>query len=103
HLYGTSFGTALFATSLVVILTGVGWEAASSLDRIDAKRRRAELELEDARASLERTNQELEKKVEERTARLKQMVGELEAFSYSIAHDLRSPLRSMHSFAGFVL
>jgi signal transduction histidine kinase len=42
---------------------------------------------------------DLEKIVSERTARLSETVHELESFSYSITHDLRTPLRAMQSFA----
>lgn len=42
---------------------------------------------------------ELERLVAERTARLQELVGELEHFSYTITHDLKSPLRAMRGFA----
>jgi PAS domain S-box-containing protein len=42
---------------------------------------------------------ELEKLVAERTGKLQELVGELEHFSYSITHDLKSPLRAMRGFA----
>jgi signal transduction histidine kinase len=42
---------------------------------------------------------ELERQVAERTARLKESIGELEAFSYSISHDMRAPLRAMEGYA----
>ena len=45
---------------------------------------------------------QLEALVAERTARLQETVGELEAFSYSIAHDMRAPLRAMTNFARIV-
>ncbi len=44
----------------------------------------------------------LERVVAERTAQLREMNGELEAFSYSMAHDLRGPLRSMQGFANIL-
>lgn len=42
---------------------------------------------------------ELERLVEERTAKLHDVVGELEHLSYSITHDMRAPLRAMRGFA----
>lgn len=42
--------------------------------------------------------EELERLVAERTAKLQELVGELEHFSYSITHDMRAPLRAMMAF-----
>ena len=46
---------------------------------------------------------DLERTVAERTAQLRETVEELESFSYSMAHDMRAPLRGMHSFARLLL
>jgi PAS domain S-box-containing protein len=45
----------------------------------------------------------LEETVAERTAQLRETVAELEAFSYSISHDMRAPLRAMHGYARALL
>lgn len=46
-----------------------------------------------------RQEERLEQLVSERTAELKDTIHELEAFSYSISHDMRQPLRAMEGYA----
>jgi signal transduction histidine kinase len=50
-----------------------------------------------------RGQEQLELLVRERTAKLREMIGELQHVSYAITHDMRAPLRAMNAFATLIL
>jgi len=60
------------------------------------QRRKSETEIR-------RINQTLESHVLDRTTQLANSRGEMEAFTYTVAHDLRAPLRAMHGFSQLVI
>ena len=65
-------------------------------------RKRAEEALAKTQQELKDYTVNLESPVAERTAKLPETVQDLEAFSYSVAHDMRAPLRAMRGFASIL-
>jgi PAS domain S-box-containing protein len=73
-------------------------------------RKEAEKALEEARRQLTitnerllKTNEDLEQRVEKRTASLSEAIAQMEEFSYTISHDMRAPLRGMMAYSKVLL
>ncbi len=76
---------------------------ASKIARDITEKKRTEAALAEAREQLTRTNEELEVRVAERTASLRDAVAQMEEFSYTVSHDLRAPLRGMQVYSQALL
>jgi PAS domain S-box-containing protein len=82
-----------FSEDEVKLLTELASELAYGLSAL-----RWREGLHRAREQLARANAGLERQVQERTAELRETIAHLEAFSYTVVHDLRAPLRAMQGF-----
>lgn len=87
----------LVLSLLLFRLTYAEAQARQEVENNAARLRVSEQSLRAAQTQLQEYTTQLEKKVEERTAQLRESLESLEGVLYHVAHDLRAPLRAMAS------
>ncbi|MBB6094267.1 signal transduction histidine kinase [Povalibacter uvarum] len=94
-------------TIITIVISGSMHTKIDNLVRSEVARsqmlKTSNIRLEEANKRLQELNEQLESRIAERTRRLEEANRELESFSYTVSHDLRSPLQVVEGFSALAL
>jgi signal transduction histidine kinase len=97
--FNFAVGVAIACVASMVVAS-VYERAVNQMVKLLEKSKR---ELQAAHQEVTSLNQALLRRVAERTRELEETIGDLESFNYTVAHDLRTPLRALNGYASALL